>query len=245
MSRNLFHKLLLLALILILPVFVLMNYSLLRSKKNVAMGFTSDFAQQTPVEVEKSFVIILCVDQSISEKTLNSFFEQSYDNYRILLIDNMQDQRVIQEIYQAAYRYNKEQLLSILQGDSDSLYHAVHSCRDDEIVLQMDASDWLSHEHVLERINQIYANENVWLAYSQYLEYPSWTKGKAKPFLKKTLRKPLAAELPWFSSPFKTYYAGLFKQADSIVALIEMSDKHIRFIEDPLYVHCSNTISNK
>ncbi len=241
------QRFLALIIIMILPVFILNNFSILRSKRDIASTFTTEFVQQAPVEVEKSFVVLLSVsdDSKISEKTLSSIFNQNYDNYRIILIDKTEQRDVIQSIYKVARRYNKEHLISIVRDHSDGFYHAIHSCRDDEIIVQMDSKDWLAHEHVLERINQVYSNEGVWLTYSQYLEYPSWKKGKVDPFMKKTLRKTPSSKMPWLVSPFKTYYAGLFKQLqveshflDTLyVSLVEVSEKHIRFIDDVLYVH--------
>ncbi|MBM3200855.1 MAG: glycosyltransferase [Chlamydiae bacterium] len=237
MNWNALHKLGLAFLIFLLPLFIVANFSVLRSKKDIASTFSTAFLDESPIEVDKSFVLILCVESKVSEKTLSSIFEQNYENFRIILIDSSNDLEVIQGIYHVAYRYSKEHIISILKAQDDSLYHAVHSCRDDEIVLQMEHDDWLLHNNVLERINQVYANDQVWLTYSQYVEYPSWRKGNVRPFMKKTLKKASILDFPWVNSPFKTYYAGVFKKADSVVSLIEMSEKHIRFIDDALYVH--------
>lgn len=246
---NTIQKLIALILILIIPVFLLSNYTILKSKKNVSSTFASDFIHQAPIEIVKSFVFILPVtdEHAISNRTLSSIFSQTYENYRIILIDGTFDKENLNSVYKLAHQHNKDYLLSVLRDEPNSFYHAIHSCRDDEIIVQMNTDDWLAHESVLERINQVYSNENVWLAYSQYLEYPSLKKGRARSSIKRALKKPTASQMPWVSSSFKTYYAGLFKQIKAedalldafMVPLVEMSEMHIRFIDDVLYVHSS------
>lgn len=176
---NTIQKLISLFLILIIPIFLLSNYSILKSKKNVSSTFAAEFIHQAPIEIVKSFVFILPItdDYKISEKTLSSIFSQTYENYRIILIDGTANKESLNAVYKVAHQYNKDHLLSILHNEPTSFYHAIHSCRDDEIIVQMNTHDWLAHESVLERINQVYSNEKVWLAYSQYLEYPSLKKG--------------------------------------------------------------------
>jgi hypothetical protein len=52
-------------------------------------------------------------------------------------------------------------------------YSAIHSCNDNAIIVQLDGDDWLAHDNVLAYINSIYADENIWLTYGQFKEYPS------------------------------------------------------------------------
>lgn len=262
MVRSIFQKGLALLLILLIPVFVFFNYTLLKSKKDISSSFSREFLHEAPMPVERSFVFVLPFmgKGSLKEQTLASIFSQKYENFRVILIDASGEKDALQPIYHLAHRFNKEHLISVVPNYSkiqiiDSFYSAIHSCRDDEIVIQIDSHDWLAHENVVERINQAYFNESVWLTYSQCLEYPSLKKGKVRPYMRQKLRKPKAEKIPWISSPFKTYYAGLFKQIEPdgrfgykphrvennldlyMVPMVRMSEKHIRFIDDVLYVH--------
>ena len=47
------------------------------------------------------------------------------------------------------------------------------SCMRDEICVLLDGDDWLNGENVLARLNEIYEEEDCWLTYGSYIEYPS------------------------------------------------------------------------
>lgn len=47
----------------------------------------------------------------------------------------------------------------------------------DDIVVEIDGDDWLLHPFVLQYLNQIYQNDNIWMTYGQYIHYPSGEVG--------------------------------------------------------------------
>lgn len=44
---------------------------------------------------------------------------------------------------------------------------------DDDIIVEVDGDDWLLHSFVLHYLNQIYQNNDIWMTYGQYIQYPS------------------------------------------------------------------------
>lgn len=46
-----------------------------------------------------------------------------------------------------------------------------------DIIVEIDGDDWLLHPFVLQYLNQIYQNENIWMTYGQYIHYPSGELG--------------------------------------------------------------------
>ena len=51
------------------------------------------------------------------------------------------------------------------QGAMANIHKAVHMCDDGDIIVNYDGDDWFSGPHVLELLNQVYADENVWMTW--------------------------------------------------------------------------------
>lgn len=215
-----------------------------------------------PLEIDikdKSFVFLLYTNETpkTCEQNISSILEQTYENYRIIFLETQNVKPFTNILKTLAAKENKSHLLQVLSFDEQipsmkCFQKALDSIKNDEIVIQLECNDWLANNLVLTKLNQIYTtSEETWLTYSQYLEYPSYQKGVVDPYLKKLLRNRHTRKIPWLSSPLKTYYAGLFKQINSqstnpqtldlyLLPLAEYSKNHIRFIEDPLYIHNPN-----
>jgi hypothetical protein len=94
-------------------------------------------------------------------------------------------------------------------------YNAIHSCKDNEIVVQLDGDDRLAHDYVLAYINCIYANKNIWLTYGQFQEYPSGYIGILynRHFPREVIKHNTQRTYKYLPmSHLRTCYAWLFKQ---------------------------------
>lgn len=49
--------------------------------------------------------------------------------------------------------------------------------KDDDIIVEIDGDDWLSSVFILQYLNQIYNNPNIWMTYGQYQIYPTGNLG--------------------------------------------------------------------
>jgi len=137
----------------------------------------------------------------------------------------------------------------------------VSQCGDEEVVMHLDGNDWLAHDLVLQKLNNAYNCQGVWLTYGGYLEYsPNKQKAGLQAFQEQLSSERRASSLPWFRSPFKTYYAKLFKQLDLneiyqedevlsdsswgfMLPMVKMAGRHIHYIPEILYIH--NTATEK
>jgi len=146
-------------------------------------------------------------------------------------------------------------------------YHAIHSSKDSDIIVELDGDDWFANDEVLSYINKIYADPNIWLTYGQFRYYPSGKPGFCRPIPKEIIEKNKFRKYPWVFSALRTYYAWLFKlikeedltyNGDSYPELrgkfyTDTSDKaafypmvemarngHIKFIPKVLYIYNTN-----
>lgn len=264
-NKGLFQKLLALFLILLIPVFLLTNISLFHSKRKFSPHFSTEFIPKEEYLTQKNFVFVLHTgkDHLSLEHNIQSIFTQKYDHYRVLLLYSNVHKEELQKVKQLAAKENKLHLVTFFESPDeiitlDSFCEAINSCDDNEIVIQIHSHDWLAHENVLNRLNETHhSSPEIWLTYSQYLEYPSYRKGDEETYRKKMLRNRHSRKIPYLSAHLKTYYAGLFKQIHPdpkftykraleretidlyLLPMVEVAKNHIQFIDDVLYIHNS------
>jgi len=139
-------------------------------------------AEEFPLTEYKTFAIIVyaCNQASWCEKALRSLFEQDYDHYRVVLIDDASNDGTFEKTQDYIVENNQEHRVILIRNETrigpiGSLYRAIGSCLDREIALPLDAKDWLAHPGVLTRLNRIYQNPEVWFACGQGIQYPSYS----------------------------------------------------------------------
>ncbi len=219
---------------------------------------------------QKSFVLIIPSynNEKYCVKNLTSVFEQDYQNYRVIYIDDASTDKTYKRVKKVVEVFEMEDKVTLIHNVTNqkamaNTYRAVHMCQDDEIVVILDGDDWLAHDNVLNYLNIAYENPNVWLTYGSSIVYPSYKRGHdQKPIPESVHEKHNyreQANKDFSLSHLRTAYAGLFKQvklsdvlhkgnffeasADEafMVPLIEMAGKHSHFIRDTMYIYNRDT----
>jgi glycosyltransferase involved in cell wall biosynthesis len=208
---------------------------------------------------EKPFVVIIPSynNSAWCEQNVRSVLSQNYGNFRVIYIDDCSTDDTYQKVQTFA-----DPRLTILhnsknQGALANLYYAIQGCQDHEIIVTVDGDDFLAHPGVLTKLNQVYADPEVWMTYGNFLDYPSYKQETAscKPLPKKVIEKSSFRTHPWVTSHLKTFYAGLFKRIHLkdllyqgnflpmasdlgfMLPMLEMSGTHTAFIPDILYLY--------
>jgi glycosyltransferase involved in cell wall biosynthesis len=134
-----------------------------------------------PISERKSFVIVIyAYNQALwCEKALHSVFEQDYDHYRVILVDDGSTDGTSEKAKQFIVANNQGDKAILIRNETRyglvaSLYRAIDSCLDREIVIPLNGKDWLSSPGVLNRLNLAYQNPDVWVTFGQGIEYPSY-----------------------------------------------------------------------
>jgi len=220
---------------------------------------TKDSPQATE---EKPFVIIVPSYNNSEwvDKNLNSIFSQAYTNYRVIYIDDCSSDNTYELVKNYIEQHNLCDRITIIKNNSRkgamaNHFTAGHMCKDHEIMVHLDGDDWLKHDYVLQKVNQIYADPNVWMTYGQYEIYPGGKVGICREFPAIVHDKNIYREYEWISSALRTFYAWLFKRifikdflyhgnwfsvnCDRIImySLLEMARERCKFISDILYVY--------
>ncbi len=211
-----------------------------------------------PVVENKAIVVVVSAynNEAVSQRNLQSIFDQTYENYRVIYIDNSLDTSASERAKIYSQEQDKEKKINFIHNPGrekklENVYKACHSCLDGEIVVFLEGNDWLANEKVLERINQAYQNPIVWMTYGSAITYPDYGRRSGQPIKNyKSIRESHNAAL----SALHTCYAGLFKQISLedflyqgvpfpevqntayMVPMLEMGYKHALFIPEVLYV---------
>lgn len=211
---------------------------------------------------EKPMVIVIPSYKNVKwcKKNLASIFMQNYRNYRIIYIDDCSPDNTAEEVekfvklnYQGLRFLLKKNLQRI--GAMANIYDAIHSCRNNDIVLLVDGDDWLYHDNVLKELNEIYSTNEVWFTHGRLLEYPSGGSNWCIPVPNNILQDRSYRTISRHPTHLRTFYAGLFKKIKKedflyqgeflkmawdmaiMIPLLEMAEERHVFINKINYVY--------
>lgn len=134
-----------------------------------------------PLVEHKSFVIILYAqnDALWIKRSLRSIFEQDYDHYRVVVIDDGS----VDDTFLLAKEYtveNAQESKVILiqndkpQGKEAATQRVIKQALAKEIILPLDKMSWLASPQVLDRLNRSFQNPEVHRLQAEALHYPSY-----------------------------------------------------------------------
>lgn len=253
-----------------LLVFFLIGFAFARFKP--LMEATISFAKpQTKARFEptdyplknRPFAIVIVGrnNGASAEKTLRSVFSQNYENYRVIYIDDASDDGSFIHARDLIYDSGSMHRVHLIQNERplgmiENLTQAIATCDDEEIVVLLGEDDFLAHEWVIQKLNQYFANPDLWLALGQYMIFPDFSRGPKESYFDPNIRDA-ASHLSFHQ--LKIFYAALFKKIDPtdllyhgqfmpdssemayMIPLLEMSKGHIECIDDVLYLTLAKT----
>ena len=230
-------------------------------KKSISLFllFVSSFL----LAVEEKPLVIITASYNNAEwykKNLDSIFEQQYSNWRLIYIDDCSTDGTAALVDEYVAHYQQAQRVTILhneqwRGHLYNQYSAIHSCKPDEIILIVDGDDWLAHDLVFAKINEIYSSQDTWITYGQFWYWKKNKLGFCKPLSLAVLASGLIRQKPWLTSHLRTFYAGLYQRiryddlqykgafypmcADvaTMLPMIEMAGIHVSFIPEIMYIY--------
>lgn len=252
---------------LIIPFLVLkasqeQNATLTPAKLNTAEKISD-------VAIEQKFVVVVPSynNEEFYRRNLDSIFSQEYNNFHVIYIEDASTDNTLSCVQQYIEEKHVQKQITLVHNEKNrkamyNLYTAIHSCPSDAVVVIVDGDDWLYHPYVLKELNQVYANNDVWMTYGQYMRYPDNQIGCCAPVTKDFLRDAKARQGKWQYTHLRTFYAGLFQRipvSDFVTEgkffdatydlaimfpMLEMARDHAYFIPDVNYVYNYSTPLN-
>lgn len=218
---------------------------------------------------QNEFVVIVPTYNNINyyKKNLDSIVNQTYKNFRVIVIDDFSTDGTGQALENYITELKLQNKIQLIKNKERKLalqnfYYAIHSCKPHEIVVCIDGDDWLANNNVLEYLNKVYEDQNVWLTYGQYIEYPNNAPGGSHQLPQWVIDQNAYRKYDWVTSHLRTFKAALFckiKKEDlfyqgqfypmtgdvaMMLPMIEMAGNHCKFIPQILYVYNRETQLN-
>lgn len=183
---------------------------------------TSILTCLNPIENgERRIVVVIASynNQKWYQRNLDSVFSQKYRNYRVIYIDDCSSDGTADLVEQYVKEKERSHRFLLIKNDVRSYkmantYRAYHMCNDTDVIIELDGDDWLMHDQVFTRYNQIYADPNVWMTYGHFMEWPTnapqiMSEIENEVIQTNSFRKK---EKCCFWAGLRTYYAWLVKQ---------------------------------
>ncbi len=153
---------------------------------------------------------------------LSSLLNQTYQNYEVYYIDdNSSDNtyRLASTIINGDNRFTIVKNERNMGGTYNHLYYATHNlCDDDTIICLLDGDDWLYDITVLEKLNDFYNRNNVWMTYGGMVVQKDnqivAANPQNSPYSETVHKLKSYRDDVWRASHFRTYRAFLWKSVD-------------------------------
>ena len=118
------------------------------------------------------------------EKCILSIMSQSYEDYTCYITHDLSTDnsvKLVKELIKDDNRFiliddNEKKLYQA--GNFDKVIRNNPNIQDNEICIEVDGDDWLPSANVFKRINDLYKDENVWIANGSF-QYSSGARGFA------------------------------------------------------------------
>lgn len=187
---------------------------------------------------------------------------------RIISFDDNGSKNIPEKIEKFTQTLNERQAFFTLVnnknrcGALENLYRAIHSCKGDEIIVTVDGDDWLYHNKVLTKLNQIYSSREIWMTHGKLIEYPNGSSAWCEAVPAELIARNAVRQFKC-PSHLRTFYAWLFNKIaleDLIIEgefypmtwdmaimypMLEMAAERHFFFQEPNYVYnVSNPIND-
>ncbi len=171
----------------------------------------------------KNFRIIYIDDHSsdnttlLVKKTVLSWFDNDGSYLQEVAFDDLKTTNIAEATELFAEEIHKSPAFFTLIANKNragalaNLYRAILSCADEEIIITLDGDDWFTDPLVLQRLNEAYSTDTVWLTHGCMIEYPSGKLGWSEPIPSHIIQTNSFRKFKC-PSHLRTFYAWLFKK---------------------------------
>lgn len=115
------------------------------------------------------------------EMCLGSIMSQTFKDFKCYITDDLSTDNSVDIVKKTIKLDNRFILIQnkfklYQPGNYDQIIRNNDLINDDEVIVEIDGDDWLPDSKVLERINSIYSDENVWIANGSF-RYSTGSRG--------------------------------------------------------------------
>lgn len=189
----------------------------------------------------KSFVVVLVTQQDADwcERSLRSIFEQEYENFRLILIDDGSTDGTFERASHFILSCGQEHRAILIQNETSCgfqacLQRAAIQCHDFEIMVPLSGSNWMASPMALSHLNQAFQNKDVWIVLSRSVGYPSYELLDPPQLDLKTIAKKGWGAMDLSTCKAHSLYSALLKEEGlDLLSLLEKSGGRVKSLFEP------------
>lgn len=147
--------------------------------KRISLLLISLFLSCALLTEDKHFVIDICSynNKNWHRQNLDSVFNQTYKNFRVFYTNDCSSDGTNELVAQYIKENELEDKITLINNTQrqrmlSNHWRVIHQCQPDEIIIHLDGDDFFAHDNVLEKLNEIYQNDNVWMTFGSYRFWP-------------------------------------------------------------------------
>lgn len=204
---------------------IVLGYRSYKSQATLTNFYEKKNENISPQNKSFTFVLYAYNQASWVQRALASIFEQDYENFRIILIDDGSKDETYNQALSYILENNQVDKTLIIRnpekiGYDSCLSQVLKTILDQEIVIPMQAKDFLSSSQVLTTLHNIFQDPEIWMVKAQSLIYPEYKKTE---------------------DGLKVFYSGAMhskrnKLIDSLEELFDENHENLAVIPDVLFL---------
>lgn len=151
-------------------------------------------------------------------QNLLSAVTQDYLDFHVTYIDDCSTDATGQMVDAFVAEYQLQNLVTVIhnperRGCVSNYYDAIHALPDNTVAIILDGDDMLAHPQVLQRLNEVYSNYEVWMTFGKFKFWPA-EDGEVigKPYPDHVIRSNGFRSCRRIPYHLRTSYAWLFKR---------------------------------
>ena len=202
-------------------------------------------------------------------RNIRSIKAQEYQNYRVVLVNDMSTDDTIKVIKNEVRDSDKFSLIHTGQNggalNSTKVGIDFLKPKDEDVIIVLDGDDWFSRPDSLSIVAETYEKTNCLMTYGSYIEYPRNIRGKfSRQVPEEVLKSKNFRQSQWMTSHLRTFKYILWrhiKEQDFLNSegkvysmagdlpvmfpMLEMAEERSRFIEEIIHVYNRNNPLNE
>jgi glycosyltransferase involved in cell wall biosynthesis len=165
------------------------------------------------------------------ETYYNSIDVQTYDNYKVIYINDNSNDNTQYEIERLTQNNSKFTIINHKENKGASYNYIEYlpslNLDSEDVLVHLDGDDWLAYPTTLENLNDFYNKNDFWMTYGKLITYPNLELGNPQntPYSNFVKKHKLYRKDQWRASHLRTYKYFLFSK-------IENSDLKSKYTQD-------------
>jgi len=177
------------------------------------------------LQAEKRLIVLITTynNSKWCERNIRSVLSQEYDDFYVIVRDDASADNTFEKISKEVKRLKAEDKVYLhknyrRRGKAANIWLTLHqidhdvSIDDSDVIVICDGDDWYPHNNVFKHIDEVFSQNDVWITYGGFIEFPSGRKCWNRTMPQRIIQENKFREYGKNSSQQRCFYAGLYRK---------------------------------